>query len=87
MENNAGNIDNSHAATDMVTVKQATKNIPQFQQQATMDGHLNGAPAGYNFCHYSLDNMESSIPECIPSDQHYSTTVFNIDGVVNQSQQ
>ncbi|KAG1488864.1 hypothetical protein G6F47_009796 [Rhizopus delemar] len=87
MEINARNTDNPHVATDIVIVNQATKNIPQPQHQAAMDSHHNGAPAGYNFRHDSLDNLGSPIQACVPSDQQYETTVFNIDGALTQSKQ
>jgi hypothetical protein len=87
METNTGSIDNSHVATDEVTMDQATKNIPQSQHQAAMDSHHNDAPAGYNFRHDSLDNLGLPIPECIPRDQQHGTTAFNIDGALTQSKQ
>ncbi|KAG1136659.1 hypothetical protein G6F38_011882 [Rhizopus arrhizus] len=55
METNTGSIDDSHVATDEVTMDQATKNIPQSQHQAAMDSHHNDAPAGYNFRHDSFN--------------------------------
>ncbi|KAG1140340.1 hypothetical protein G6F37_004783 [Rhizopus arrhizus] len=87
MEINAGKIDNSHVATDIDIVGQATKNIPQSQHQAAMDSHHNGASAGYNFRHDSLDNLGSPMLACIPRDQQHGTTVFNIDGALTQSKQ
>ncbi|KAG0744241.1 hypothetical protein G6F57_001105 [Rhizopus arrhizus] len=87
MEINAGNIDNSRVVTDIDIVDQATKNIPQSQHQAAMDSHHNGASAGYNFRHDSLDKLGSPIPACIPSDRQHGTTVFNIDGALTQSKQ
>ncbi|KAG1463549.1 hypothetical protein G6F46_002967 [Rhizopus delemar] len=87
IEINARNTDNPHVATDIVIVDQATKSIPQSQHQAAMDSHHNGAPAGYNFRHDSLDILGSPIQAYIPSDQQYGTTVFNIDGSLTQSKQ
>ncbi|KAG0738337.1 hypothetical protein G6F24_017641 [Rhizopus arrhizus] len=87
METNTGSIDDSHVATDEVTMDQAIKNIPQSQHQAAMDSHHNEAPTGYNFRHDSLDNLGLPIPECIPRDQQHGTTVFNIDGALTQSKQ
>ncbi|KAG1440276.1 hypothetical protein G6F55_013528 [Rhizopus delemar] len=84
---NAKNTNNPHVATDIVIVDQVTKNIPQSQHLAAMDSHHNGAPAGYNFRHGSLDNLGSPIQACIPSDQQHGTTVFNIDGALTQSNQ
>jgi hypothetical protein len=83
METNAESIGNSHVATDEVTMDQDTKNIPQ----AARDSQHNGAPAGYNFRHDSLDNLGSPIQACIPNDQQHGTTVFNIDGALTQSKQ
>ncbi|KAG1372490.1 hypothetical protein G6F61_011010 [Rhizopus arrhizus] len=87
METNAESIENSYAVADIVIVDQATKNIPQSQYQAAIDGHLNGVPAGYNFRCYTLDNLVSTIPECNPGDQLHGITVFNADGALIQSQQ
>ncbi|KAG0870987.1 hypothetical protein G6F16_006219 [Rhizopus arrhizus] len=39
METNTGSIDDSHVATDKVTMDQTIKNIPQSQHQAAMDGY------------------------------------------------
>ncbi|KAG1135015.1 hypothetical protein G6F38_013116 [Rhizopus arrhizus] len=86
METNTGSIDDSHVATDEVTMDQAIKNIPQSQHQAAMDSHHNDASTGYNFRHDSLDNLGLPIPEYIPKDQQHGTTVskellFNISSL------
>ncbi|KAG0749105.1 hypothetical protein G6F57_002996 [Rhizopus arrhizus] len=87
MEINAGNTDNTHVTTDIVIVDQATKNIPQSRHQTAMDSHHNGAPAGSNFRHDSLDNLGSPIQARISRYQQHGTTVFNIDGALTQSKQ
>ncbi|KAG1053741.1 hypothetical protein G6F43_004198 [Rhizopus delemar] len=85
IEINARNTDNPHMATNVVIVDQAAKSIPQSQHQAAMDSHLKNVPAGYNFCHISLDSLGSPIQACIPSDQKHSTIMFNIDSALTQS--
>ena len=62
METNTGNNDDSHVATDEITMDQATKNIPQSQHQAAMDSHHNDAPAGYNFRHDSF-NIDDALTQ------------------------
>ncbi|KAG0739888.1 hypothetical protein G6F57_001460 [Rhizopus arrhizus] len=81
IRNESGDDPRIHSSTLLTTEEDS---ILISTQETAMNGHLNGTPAGYNFRHYSLDNLGSPIPECTPSDQQHGTTVFNIDRALTQ---